>query len=287
MSPFLFGAFESVQDDFSTNYTPLEALECCTASSAKCNACKQGMSEEAYCEKNPSALGCEPEPDAQQSMFDQDGWTPHASLYRSTNASEVEAKQAMRSATTEQELKIAITEAKAANVNHRIIQQQQSRLEEMQGAETTDSYSARLSSESLTSSQGTHTSHTGQKCKRSGKLDKKACEAGYRNVRRYCKETDDPLCEKYEDRHEHTNSYYLLQAMRSATTEQELEIAITEAKAANVSHIIIQKQQSRLDEMRGADKSEPEPEPEPEPDLIYVLIGIGAALSLAVVVYSR
>merc|ERR1711959_561127 len=35
------------------------SIVCCQAHNAQCESCKQGLSEEEYCEKNPSTGGCE------------------------------------------------------------------------------------------------------------------------------------------------------------------------------------------------------------------------------------
>ena len=34
---------------------------CCEAIAAECEACKEGMTVEAYCKDNPEMMGCEPE----------------------------------------------------------------------------------------------------------------------------------------------------------------------------------------------------------------------------------
>lgn len=240
---FLFGSFESVQDDFSTNYTPLEAIECCGASTARCHACKQGITEEEYCEANPSAFGCESQPDAQQSMFDRDGWTSSESLLRTTNASDRRVKRnAMASATTEEDLSVAITEAKAAGVSHIVIRHHQRRLDSMRGDETHTIESRRQRYEdelgvsshtstqegesgvsSHTSTQGTqggsfnthtsasHSSHsfTGRDCSMLRNINRRACFFGYTNVRTYCQSEGhtDPTCKTYIDSSEYTDGY--------------------------------------------------------------------------------
>ena len=159
--------------------------ECCDASTARCNACKQGISEEEYCEANPAALGCEFQADAQTSMFDLDGWTSSDNMLQSTNS--IERRQtinALASATTEQELEIAIAEAKAAGVSHIIIQRHQRRLNSMRGDD-----SETFSSHTTQSTQAQHSSFysfTGRDCSMLSKIHQQACLSGYTNVRSYC-----------------------------------------------------------------------------------------------------
>lgn len=256
---FLFGSFEAVQDDFSNNYTPIEAVECCGASTARCNACKQGISEEEYCETNPSALGCESQPDAQKSMFDRDGWTSSESLLGSTNASERRVKRnAMASATTEQELDIAITEARAAGVSHIVIQQHQRRLDTMRGddSDTIESRIQRsedalrvsprtptqgISAASFDTSSTTHSSassFTGRDCSMLRNISRRACLFGYTNVRTYCQSEGmtDLYCESYLDSSEYTDGYTMHQ--RPDFDEPEPERRLPDPSTYESTHII-------------------------------------------------
>lgn len=274
---FFLGSFEAVQDDFSNNYTPIEAVECCGASTARCNACKQGISEEEYCETNPSALGCESQPDAQTTMFDRDGWTSSESLLRTTNASERRVKRnAMASATTEQDLDIAITEARAAGVSHIVIQQHQRRLDSMRGDDS-DTIESRMQryEDALRDSPGTprtqtqstpggggsfHTSSahssashsfTGRDCSMLSNISRRACFFGYTTVRTYCQSEGmtDPTCKTYVDSSDYTDGYTFHQR---------------------------------------PDFDEPDPEPDPEPERrppdpstyesTYIMVGIGFLL---------
>lgn len=109
-------------------------MPCCNTSTAPCLACKEGITKDEYCNKHPSTIGCQSHPDAQTTMFDVDGWTSiHSHHLVSPESLDRRVKiNAMKSATTEQELYNAIEEAKSANVSHIIINQQARRLSDTQ-----------------------------------------------------------------------------------------------------------------------------------------------------------
>ena len=180
----------------SGNYTPLDAV-CCRANIARCKACEQGISVEKYCKANPSAFGCESLP-AAQPMFDRDGWTPIESLLSTDSAERQRKINAMASATTEQELDVAIAEARAYGVSHLVIRQQQRRLNSMRGDGPDISGGYSHTSVSLASSSH---SHTGRNCSHLSHIHKRACDYGYRSVKLYCinEGSGDSDCEIYVD----------------------------------------------------------------------------------------